>query len=117
MLLGGKADIVVLVNSLIPLVRYPGISVHFLRQGHRLLWLSLLDDLLFLVKFVLDLLDLILEDLELALLILKLLRVDIHLVLQALCLALVHRVITTAHAAPRNRCLHSNFYITYPLGF
>ena len=81
MLLGGKADIVVLVNSLIPLVRYPGIRVHLLRQGHRLLWLSLLDDLLFLVKFMLDLLDLILEDLELALLILKLLRVDIHLVL------------------------------------
>ena len=30
MLLSGKADIVVLVDSLIPLVRYPGIRVHLL---------------------------------------------------------------------------------------
>ena len=64
--------------------------VHMLRP-------DLVDVLLPLQQLVVDLLDLVLQDLKLALFVLKLLRIDVHLFLQARSFALVDGVVSAAH--------------------
>ena len=60
---------------------------------------DLADVFLLLAKFVFDLLDLILDDLESTFFVLKLLSVVIDLALEASSLTLVDRVVTAAHRA------------------
>ena len=63
-------------------------------------WLDLLDVGLLLSKFMLNLLDLVLKDLQSPLLVLKLLSVDVHLILEPLSLALMNGIVTAADGGP-----------------
>ena len=63
---------------------------------------DLLDVLLFLAEFILDLFDLILDDLQLAFFILELLGVDVDFALQSSGFTLVNWVVPTAHRATCN---------------